>query len=164
MSTLLNFITSETESSAAGSEAVVDKLSEVLFIHVVRAFMLQSDSHVGVLAALADNVLSKVVMAIHESPGDKWSLEKLAMQANMSRSTFAKYFLQVTDMTPMQYVTRWRMQVAYETLRNSRTAVSVIAEQSGYQTEASFRKAFKDIVGIGPGAVRKKTKKTDSPN
>ena len=74
----------------------------------------------------------------------------------MSRSAFAKYFQRVTGMTPMQYVTRWRMQVAYETLRDSKTPVTVIAEQAGYQTEASFRKAFKDTTGESPGAVCKK--------
>ena len=78
----------------------------------------------------------------------------MADKAGMSRSAFAKHFQRITDMTPMQYVTRWRMQIAYETLRNSRTPVSVIAEQSGYQTEASFRKAFKETTGVNPGAIR----------
>lgn len=156
MNSLLNAITTETESAAPGSEAVVDKLSEILFIHIVRAYMAQSSVENGVLAALADKALSKVVAAIHKAPGARWSVDKLAEQAGMSRSAFAKYFQRVTDMTPMQYVTRWRMQVAYETLRNSKTPVAVIAEQAGYQTEASFRKAFKDTTGEGPGAVRKK--------
>lgn len=156
MNTLLNFITTETEAAAPGSEAVVDKLTEILFIHVIRAYMLQTKTEKGFLAALADKPLSRVVTAIHKAPGDKWSVEKLAEHAGMSRSVFAKHFQQVTDMTPMQYVTRWRMQVAYESLRNSKTSVAVIAEQSGYQTEASFRKAFKETTGAGPGAVRRK--------
>ena len=156
MNSLLNAITTETESAAPGSEAVVDKLSEILFIHIVRAYMAQSSVESGVLAALADKALSKVVAAIHQAPGARWSVDKLAEQAGMSRSAFAKYFQRVTGMTPMQYVTRWRMQVAYETLRNSKTPVALIAEQAGYQTEASFRKAFKDTTGEGPGAVRKK--------
>jgi AraC-like DNA-binding protein len=155
MSTLLSFITSETEAAAPGSEAAVDKLTEVLFIHVVRAYMLQSQSDKGVLAALADQQLSKVVTAVHKAPGDRWSVDKLAQHAGMSRSVFAKQFQQVTGITPMQYVTRWRMQVAYELLRSSKMSVSAIAEQSGYQTEASFRKAFKEVTGVGPGAVRR---------
>lgn len=156
MNALLNFITSETETTAPGSEAVVDKLTEILFIHVIRAYMLQSNTDKGFLAMLADRSLSKVVTAIHQTPGDRWSVDKLAAQAGMSRSAFAKYFQQVTEMTPMQYVTRWRMQIAYERLHNSKTSVAVIAEQSGYSTEASFRKAFKEVTGESPGAVRKK--------
>lgn len=155
MSKLLNLITSETESAAPGSEAVVDKLAEVLFIHVVRAYMLQSQADRGFLAALSDTQLSKVVTSIHESPGSRWSVDRLAAQAGMSRSVFAKRFQQVTGITPMQYVTRWRMQLAYEALRNTKISVAAIAENAGYQTEASFRKAFKEVTGIGPGAARK---------
>jgi AraC-like DNA-binding protein len=158
MNTLLNFITTETEADAPGSEAVVDKLTEILFIHVIRAYMLQSNTDKGFLAALTDRSLSKVVTTIHKEPGSKWSVDRLAEQAGMSRSAFSKHFQQITDMTPMQYVTRWRMQVAYEALRNTKTSVAVIAERSGYQTEASFRKAFKETTGLGPGAVRKQLK------
>jgi AraC-like DNA-binding protein len=73
----------------------------------------------------------------------------------MSRSAFAQYFQKVTGITPMQYVTGWRMQVAFEKLRTGKESVALIAEQSGHQTEASFRKAFKNYLGIGPGAVRR---------
>jgi len=155
MNSLLNFITVETETAGPGSEAMIDKLTELLFIHVVRAYIKQSNVSRGVLAALADKSMSKVVSAIHKDPSVKWSVEKLAEQSGMSRSAFAKYFQRVVNMTPMQYVTHWRMQVAYETLRNTKTPVVIIAEQSGYQTEASFRKAFKDVTGENPGAVRK---------
>ncbi len=155
MNSLLKFITIETEAAAPGSEAMVDKLTEILFIHVVRAFMAQSGVDRGVIAALADKSLSKVLAAVHKEPGARWSVDKLAEQAGMSRSAFAKYFQNKTDMTPMQYVTHWRMQVAYEALRNSNVSVAEIAERSGYQTEASFRKVFKAITGDSPGVVRK---------
>jgi AraC family transcriptional activator of mtrCDE len=155
MNSLLNWITSETETAAPGSEAMVDKLTEILFIHVVRAYMTHSNVDRGFLAALTDKTLSQVLTAVHKAAGEKWSVDKLAEQAGMSRSVFAKHFQQVMDMTPMQYVTRWRMQVAYESLHNSKTPVALIAEQAGYQTEASFRKAFKDVTGESPGVVRK---------
>lgn len=158
MNTILNMITTETEQAAPGSEAVIDKLTELLFIHVVRAYMEESGTHSGVLAALGDAALSKVVTAIHEQPGTRWSVDRLAETAGMSRSVFARRFLQVTAMTPMQYVTSWRMQVAYEALRNSDTSVAEIAERSGYQTEASFRKAFKETTGINTGEVRKQAR------
>ncbi|NNG12178.1 MAG: AraC family transcriptional regulator [Halobacteria archaeon] len=156
MDTLLQNIAAETGSDAPGSDAVVDKLSEILFIYVVRAFMVQTDTRTGLLAALADRQLGPVMNAIHENPGGAWSVDKLAVVAGMSRSAFAKRFQEVTAMTPMQYVTRWRMQIAYELLRTSKDSVTRIAELSGYSAEASFRKAFKQYAGVGPGAVRKK--------
>jgi len=160
MNLLLQSITSETESDAPGSDAIVDKLSEILFIHVIRAYMQQTDTETGLLAALADSHISKVISAVHQQPGFSWSVERLADKAGMSRSAFARHFQNVTAMTPMQYVTRWRMQTAYEKLRTTRQSVNIIAEESGYQTEASFRKAFKQQMGTGPGAVRKKIKGT----
>lgn len=156
LDTLLQFITIETESDEPGSEAIIDKLSEILFIHVIRAYMLKTRTESGLLSALADRNISKVVAAIHRQPGFHWSVENLAGLAGMSRSAFSKHFLQVSSMTPMQYVTRWRMQTAYEKLRTTRESVYSIAVQCGYQTEASFRKAFKQHVGVGPGAIRKK--------
>lgn len=156
LDTLLQFITIETESDSPGSDAIVDKLSEILFIHVIRAYMLKSNARSGLLSALADKQLGKVISAIHRQPGFQWTVEKLASQAGMSRSAFSKHFQQVADMSPMQYVTQWRMQTAYEKLRTTRESVSHIAEQCGYQTEASFRKAFKQQVGVGPGAIRKR--------
>jgi AraC-like DNA-binding protein len=154
MDTLLQNIAAETGSDAPGSDAVVDRLSEILFIYVVRAFMAQTAAHTGLLAALADRQLGRVLSAIHEKPGNAWSVDRLAEAAGMSRSAFAKRFQEVTAMTPMQYVTQWRMQIAFERLRTSKDSVARIAEQSGYSTEASFRKAFKQYAGTGPGAVR----------
>jgi AraC-like DNA-binding protein len=155
LDSLLQNIASETESNAPGSDAVVDRLSEVLFIYVVRAYMAQSGASTGLLAALADRQLGPVMSAIHATPGAPWSVDRLAQTAGMSRSAFAKRFQAVTAMTPMQYVTRWRMQVAYERLHTSQESVARIAEMSGYRAEASFRKAFRAYAGVGPGAVRR---------
>jgi AraC-like DNA-binding protein len=84
------------------------------------------------------------------------SESSLAGNAGMSRSAFASHFQSLAGMTPMQYVTNWRMQTAFEKLRISSDSVAQIAEQSVYQTEASFRKAFKKQIGTGPGAVRRR--------
>lgn len=153
---LLKFITIETEQAAPGAESVVDRLTEILFIHVIRAFMQQQGKDSGLLAALADAQLSKVIHAIHADPGHKWSVDKLAQQAGMSRSAFARHFQQITHTTPMQYVTHWRMQLAYDAFLNSKDSVASVAERYGYQTEASFRKAFKEVTAHSPGEIRKK--------
>ena len=155
LDSILRFITSETESAQPGSDVVVDKLSGILFIHVIRAYMQLPGVKTGLLAALADAKLGRVIKAVHEHPAFNWSVSNLAETAGMSRSAFAGHFQTVTGITPMQYVTSWRMQTAFERLRTGKDSVALIAEQSGYQTEASFRKAFKKQMGIGPGAVRR---------
>jgi AraC-like DNA-binding protein len=122
---------------------------------VIRAYIQQSGVKTGLLAALSDTKLGRVIKAVHENPSYHWSVSTLAEKAGMSRSAFASHFQAVSGITPMQYVTNWRMQSAFEKLRTGKDSVAVIAEQSGYRTEASFRKAFKKQMGIGPGAVRR---------
>lgn len=158
MNSILRFITTETESELPGSDAVVDKLSEILFIHVIRAFMSQHESHTGLLSALSHPQINKSIQEIHKRPEFRWSLDSLADVAGMSRSSYASHFKQLTQITPMQYVTEWRMQLAYERLRDGSESVAQIAEHAGYYTEASFRKAFKQHMGITPGGVRKLSK------
>lgn len=155
LDTVLRFITSETESAQPGSDVIVDKLSEILFIHVIRAYVQQAGVKAGLLAALSDTRLGRAIRAVHEDPAYNWRVSTLAEKAGMSRSAFASHFQAVTGITPMQYVTNWRMQTAFEKLRTGKVSVGLIAEQSGYQTEASFRKAFKKQMGVGPGAVRR---------
>lgn len=155
LDTVLRFITTETESAQPGADVIVDKLSEVLFIHVIRAYMQQTGIKTGLLAALSDSKLGNAIRLIHEDPAYHWSVSNLAEKAGMSRSAFANHFQAVAGITPMQYVTNWRMQTAFEQLRTTKDSVALIAEHSGYQTEASFRKAFKKQIGIGPGAVRR---------
>ena len=165
LDSILRFITTETESAQPGADVIVDKLSEILFIHVIRAYMQQSGVKTGLLAALSDTKLGRVIKAVHEDPAFSWSVSNLAEKAGMSRSAFASHFQTISGITPMQYVTNWRMQTAFEKLRTGKDSAARIAEQSGYQTEASFRKAFKKHMGIGPGAVRRGNALTaqDSP-
>jgi len=155
LDTVLRFITLETENAQPGADVIVDKLSEILFIHVVRAFIKQGGVRTGFLAALSDDRLGRAIRSVHDNPAARWSVASLAHEAGMSRSAFANHFQNVAGMTPMQYVTEWRMQTAFELLSAKRLSVAEVAELSGYQTEASFRKAFKKHVGTGPGAIRR---------
>jgi len=118
LDSVLRMIAMERGSGQPGSEAVIDKFSEVLFIQVIRTFMQQSGTKPGLLAALFHPKLSKVIHAVQEQPGYRWNVANLAETAGMSRSAFASQFLEVSSMTPMQYVTNWRMQNAFELLRS----------------------------------------------
>lgn len=155
LDTLVRLISLETEVDSPGAEAIVDKLSDVLFVQVVRTYMRENGPPQGLLAALSDTQIYRALQAVHLSPGSAWSVEILAMEAGMSRSAFARRFQQLMNITPMHYVAGWRMQRAYDVLAEGRQSVAAVAETFGYQSEASFSKAFKQHVGVGPGAVRK---------
>ncbi len=155
LDTLVRLISLETESDSPGSDAIVDKLSDVLFIQVVRTYMRESGTHHGLLAALGDPQIYRALQVVHENPGEQWSVESMAGHAGMSRSAFARKFQQLTEITPMHYVAHWRMQRAYDVLASTRQSVASVAEMFGYLSEASFSKAFKQHIGVGPGVVRK---------
>ena len=156
MDTLIRFIIYETESNSPGGSVVIDKMSEVLFIHVVRTYIHNEDISDGYIAALADKQVCTAITEIHQQPGASWTVESLAEKAGMSRSAFATRFHRMVKMTPMQYVTCWRMQRAFEQFKTTKQSVTQVAENYGYRSEASFSKAFKKHFGYGPGAVRKK--------
>lgn len=153
---VLRFMAHETDAGLPGADVIVDKLSEVLFIYAIRAHIQQDDVKTGYLKLLMDEKLRSVIKQVHEKPEQQWSVGSLAEYAGMSRSSFASYFHEKSSITPMQYVTSFRMHYACKALEETQQSVAQIAGKTGYTTEASFRKAFKNYFGIGPGAVRKK--------
>lgn len=153
--TTLNFMIQETHASRPGSEAVVNQLAEVLFIQMVRAYVQQSGTPTGLLAALADRQIGIALGHIHRAPAHPWTLAELAERAGMSRSAFAARFNQLVEQTPMQYLTFWRMQKAKELLHGKVLSTATIAERVGYQSEAAFGRVFKKAIGVGPGAYRR---------
>ena len=156
MSTVIECIVFEVESQYEGRNAMIDKLSEVLFIHIIRNHIQSGVSRGSYLGALADKQISVALTCIHEQPGNSWSVEMLAQKTGMSRSMFSNKFHQLVQMTPMQYVACWRMQSAHEQFTNTNKSVAQVAESFGYQAESSFSKAFKKHFGYGPGVARKK--------
>lgn len=157
---VLRFMSYETGSASPGADVIVDKLSEILFIYAIRAHIQQSDTKPSYLALLMDSKLSLVIKAIHEAPEENWSVAGLAEKVGMSRSAFARYFQEKSALTPMQYVTSYRMHFAYKALEETGQSVAQIADDTGYGSEVSFRKAFKSYFDVGPGAVRKKRPST----
>jgi AraC-like DNA-binding protein len=153
---MLTLIAAEAGADEPGGKAVVDKLSEALFVHVVRTHLRRQQAEAsGYLAALVDTHIGKALQAIHERPERKWTVEELAHVAGQSRSTFADRFLRLAGIAPLQYLTRWRMRRAHEWLTAGTDSVARIAERCGYESEAAFAKVFKRHVGVGPGAARR---------
>lgn len=155
LQTTINFICYETRVVRPGTEAVVNRLVEVLFAQIMRAYIAQTKSPPGILSAIADARIGQALNAMHLRPGYPWSLETLAQHVGMSRTAFAQRFNALAGQTPMHYLTEWRMQKAKEMLVSSNMTMLAIAERVGYHSEASFGKAFKKCVGVSPGICRR---------
>ncbi len=153
---IISLMQRETKHAAPGTEAVVDRLSEVLFIQILRAHIQQSENANGILAALRDRKVCTALGCMHQYPEKPWTLESLATELGMSRSAFTARFSALVGQTPMQYLSAWRIEQARQMLRETRLSTAAIAEKVGYGSEAAFGKAFKQRVGVGPGVYRRR--------
>ncbi|HET8881240.1 MAG TPA: AraC family transcriptional regulator [Solimonas sp.] len=137
-----------------GRQMVQNKLADSLFTMAVCEYVRAAAEPRGLLAALTDTRLSKALSAIHERPGEDWTIQAMAQTAGMSRTAFAELFAQTVGLPPMQYLAQWRATEARRLLKNRRFSVASIAEMMGYRSEAAFRRFFKRVEGVGPGKVR----------
>jgi AraC-like DNA-binding protein len=145
----------ESRQARAGSENVLARLSELMFVQVVREHLEGLPAgQGGWLAALRDPVVSKALAALHGAPAQDWTLESLAHEVGVSRSALADRFATTAGQPPMQYLASWRMQLASRLLVDG-AAVADVATQVGYESEAAFSRSFKRIVGVPPGEWRR---------
>ena len=151
---LLTLIQVESIHEQAGSRAALNRLTESLFILIVREHLSNTQQSKGLAAALTDSRIKNVLNAIHSQPEKRWTLEQLAEVASMSRSAFSSLFRSLLNESAMDYLQRWRMQNAWTWLQQGETVYGV-AQRCGYESDAAFAKAFKKIMGVGPGAIRK---------
>ena len=153
---LLHVAADESELGGAGSETMLAKLAEVMFVEVIRKHIasLPKDSR-GWLSALRDRHVGRAMQAIHGQPARQWTLETLAHEAGLSRSVFAERFAHCVGLSPMHYLGRWRMQLAARRLETADLSIAQIAAEVGYESEAAFNRSFKKYVGVPPGAWRK---------
>lgn len=156
LETLAGLLLAEAEHFQIGSRLTLDRLADVIFVHVIRHFLRHSALQRGVLAGLADPRICKAMASMHGDPGHPWRVETLAEIAGMSRTAFAQRFTALLGKPPLAYLTAWRMHQAERWLREERMPVSQVAELLGYSTDAAFRRAFKRARGIGPGQVRRR--------
>ncbi len=141
----------ELREPQPGGVLVAEHLLQMILLQVLRLHLASgAGNRVGWLFALADAQMSTALYAIHGEPAHRWTLAELAELANMSRSTFAVKFKALVGTAPMDYLTRWRMLLAGERLRNSRDSVADIALSIGYESESAFSTAFKRVMGCPP--------------
>lgn len=150
LSTLLHIAVNETGRATPGSENVLSRLSELMFVEAVRRYLASlPDAERGWLAGVRDEVVGRGLAALHGSPSESWTVEGLARVVGVSRSVLAERFTEMLGQPPMQYLTLWRMQLAGRYLQEGRP-VGEVAGLIGYESEAAFSRAFRKIVGVAP--------------
>jgi AraC family transcriptional regulator, alkane utilization regulator len=158
----LKFLASESTSDAPGVQTIIARLTDVLYIQILRAYIARDakdgqtcKNKAGLLRALIDPQIGKALGLIHQQPDHPWVVAELAERVSMSRTGFAVRFTQMVGVAPLDYVRKWRMQKASDLLRQGEDNLDEIARQVGYESGAAFSKAFKREIGIPPGLYRK---------
>lgn len=164
LSRLLEAAEAEVRSPGPGGEGVLSRLSELMFVEMIRRHLeAQPAQRAGWLAGLCDPHVGRALAALHAGPGEAWSLERLARAAGLARSSLAERFTGLIGEPPMQYLARWRMQVAAGLLATTHDGVAAIAGRVGYASEAAFNRAFKKCVGVPPATWRRRRATSPRP-
>lgn len=161
---LVKATVAESRSRRLGGESVLSRLSELIFIEVVRRYAEALPAEAtGWFAALDDPQVGQVLRLMHAEPARAWTLPDLAREAGLSRTALAERFAAALGAPPMTYLQNWRMQIASSLLAAGALTVAQVAEAVGYDSEAAFSRAFKRVTGISPGARRGSSTKPIAP-
>ena len=152
---LARLAVAESAGGRTGGECVLARASELMFVEVVRRYLATlPPEQTGWLAGLKDPFVGRALAALHDRPAEAWTVESLAKESALSRSALAERFTHLVGEAPMQYLARWRMQLAATLLRTRNVSVFEAAMEVGYASEAAFSRAFKKVVGVPPAAWR----------
>ena len=141
-----------------GSSIAISRLTELLFVQSIRFHLMQEGSDAvpsNWLKGAADQYIGQALGLMHTSPGFHWTVASLAEKIGMSRSAFALRFKEMTNTTPLEYLTSWRMHKAEQLITNGTSGLAEIATAVGYESESAFSKAFKREKGTAPGVYRR---------
>lgn len=148
-------LANESRHPSPGSTVMIDRLTEVLFIQLMRVHTNKSPETMRYMSALVDPKIGAALNLIHARTDASWTVERLAQAIAVSRSTFTEKFTKLVGVPPKAYLLNWGMQKAKLQLETSDTPMIEIAEASGYSSEAAFSKAFKQFFGVAPGRARR---------
>jgi AraC-like DNA-binding protein len=152
----VQFALTESKQPRMGGQGVLGRLSELMFVDVVRRYIetLPAD-RTDWLAGLRDPFIGRALSALHRNPAREWTIESLARLVGLSRSALAERFTQFVGQPPIQYLMNWRMQLAANHLLSGTESVAAIGNRVGYESEAAFSRAFKKAVGAPPSQWRR---------
>jgi len=152
---LIELIVRESAAPRFGRDAVVERLCDSIFVLVVRHCIEANLVSKGVFAAMQDRRLATVLGLIHAEPWRPWTLADLCARAGVSKTVLAGKVAASIGMSPIEYLTDWRMQIAGRWLKESGMTIERVAERCGYESVPAFSKAFKRCFGVAPGAYRR---------
>ena len=151
----IKFSASEASARRAGTEALLARLSEALFVETLRRYMADlPEEQTGWLAAARDPGIGAALAHLHRAPETPWTVASLAQQVGLSRSVLAERFRHFLGEPPMTYLARWRLQLGARMLRSTSYGVVRIAAEVGYESESAFNRAFKREYGVPPARFR----------
>jgi len=149
------FAVMEANEKRMGASTILSKLGELMFAELVRRYVesLPEESR-GWLGGLRDRTVGRALNLMHTEPTRDWTLNQLAKESGLSRSAFAERFSAYVGIPPMQYLQKWRLQIAASRLLGSGAGIAAIAADVGYESEAAFSRAFKRVIGQSPADWR----------
>jgi AraC family transcriptional regulator, alkane utilization regulator len=155
LGTTLKFTVNEARSARPGNVAMLGRLTELMFVEILREYMQRLPiSQGGWLAAVNDSQVGKALRLLHANPGRDWTVDELARELALSRSVLAQRFAELVGESPMRYLANWRMQLAKQMMREGTHNIQEVATRVGYDSEAAFNRAFKRATGSPPAAWR----------
>jgi AraC-like DNA-binding protein len=155
----IQFSVQEADASRAGGEAVLAKLSELLFVETLRRYVAAlPQEQTGWLAGARDPEVGKTLALMHRHPSQPWTIADLAREVGLSRSVLAERFRHYLGEPPMSYLTRWRLQLGAQMLKSSSRSVAEVAAEVGYESEAAFNRAFKREYLFPPARFRSESR------
>jgi AraC-like DNA-binding protein len=156
ISEFVRLAVTESNRKRPGGEALLERLSEMMFVEVVRRYLEGlPEGQTGWLAGLRDRFVGRALALLHDRPADPWTMEMLADKVGLSRSALHERFVQFVGQPPMQYLANWRMQVASGVLTQTNANIASVALEVGYESEAAFSRAFRRATGLPPAAWRR---------
>jgi len=151
---VLELLRYETATERPGHGAVGTNLCSIVLVNILRSYLAGDQRPEGWLGALNDPRIGRTMRLLHGDVARRWTIQELAANVGMSRTSFAERFRKMVGMAPLEYLTQWRMTIARKTLRHDDANLAVIAERIGYDSETSFSAAFKRMFGQSPGRYR----------
>lgn len=152
----LRLMAAEASELRPGGETIITRLADILVIQTIRSWIAEDPlAQTSWLGALHDKQIGYAILLIQRDPARAWTVASLADAVAMSRSAFAARFKELVGEPPIQYITRWRMNVAVTWLKDDDISLGELADRLGYLSEAAFSRAFKRFIGVSPGTARR---------
>ena len=159
----IRYSVDNADASRPGGEAVLARLSEVLFVETLRRYIaLLPREQIGWLAGVRDQEVGKALAFLHRQPAHPWTIVALAKEVGISRSVLTERFRRYLSQTPIAYLTSWRLQLGAQLLKSTNSGIAQVAAEVGYESEPSFNRAFKRKFGLPPAQFRTRSKSARS--